>query len=51
MLECMAPTVSYSPCARTPRTGLGVTAGGLSEPVGVNYMDPADSSLSAGSNA
>lgn len=47
----MAPTVSDSPCDPFPRAGAGVTAGGLSGQVGVNYTDPADSSLPAGSNA
>jgi len=47
----MAPTVSCSPCAPTPRTGTGVTAGGLSEPVGANFLGPVDSSLPAGPDA
>ena len=47
----MAPTVSCSPCDPTPRTGTGVTAGGLSEPVGADSLSPVDSSLPAGLNA
>ena len=47
----MAPTCVLLPACPFPRTGTGVTAGGLSDPVGAALLSPAGKEESAGLHA